>query len=113
MYRVKYNKLMHILKPKIKNQELSLLFSQAKDIHQFIGMLGETSVEIESALKETELNYVLIRYEGFTIQMLTRDKTFSIDVEDLLFSEGNTAGLKFAASLLDNLQQYDLIIEFI
>lgn len=118
MYHVKYNKPLHILEDKIKSSELRELMHESKSIDEFLGTLGDSFSEIENVLNnETELNYVLILYGrgqfGQDIHIQTRANKFLINTEDLVFNSSNAAGLKFVVDLINNLNSYDLIIEFI
>ena len=118
MYHVKYNKQLHILENKIKSSELRELMHGSKSIDEFIGTLGDSFSEIENVLNnETELNYVLILYGkgqfGQDIHIQTRIDKFLINTEDLVFNSSNAVGLKFVVDLINNLNLYDLIIEFI
>lgn len=118
MYHVKYNKPLHILEGKIKSSELRELMHESKSIDEFLGTLGDSFDEIEDVLNnETELNYVLILYGkgqfGQDIHIQTRTNKFLINTEDLVFNSSNAAGLKFVVDLINNLNSYDLIIEFI
>ena len=118
MYHVKYNKPLHILEGKIKSSELRELMHDSKSVDEFLGTLGDSFGEIENVLNdETELNYVLILYSkgqfSQDIHIQTRDNRFLIDTEDLVFNSDNAVGLKFVVDLINNLNSYDLIIEFI
>lgn len=118
MYHVKYNKPLHILEDKIKSSELRQLMHDSKSVDEFLGTLGDSFIEIENVLNdETELNYVLILYGkgqfGQDIHIQTRTDRFLINTEDLIFNSSNAAGLKFVVDLINNLNSYDLIIEFI
>lgn len=118
MYHVKYNKPLDILENKIKNSELGQLMHESKSIDEFIGTLGDSFSEIENVLNnETELNYVLILYGngqfGQDIHIQTRTDKYLINTEDLIFNSSNAAGLNFTVGLINNLDSYDLIIEFI
>lgn len=114
MYHIKYSKSLYFLKDKIKTKELKQFIQNSKDIDEFIGSLGDSLFEIDEVLKkEKYLNYVLIEYEYDTVRMYTRTKTFVINTEDLLFDEGNVAGLEFANHLIKNVKEYDLVVEFI
>ena len=118
MYHVKYNKPLHILENKIKNSDLGQLMHESKSIDEFIGTLGDSFSEIENVLNnDTELNYALVAYNknqfGQHIRIQTRTSIFFINTEDLIFNDSNAAGLKFIVDLTNNLNSYDLIIEFI
>ena len=118
MYHVKYNKPLHILENKIKSSELRELMHDSKSVDEFLGTLGDSFGEVEDVLNhETELNYVLILYDkdqfGQDIHIQTRTDKFLINTEDLIFNSSNAAGLKFVVDLINNLNSYDLIIEFI
>lgn len=118
MYHVKYNKPLHILENKIKNSELGQLMHKSKSIDEFIRTLGDSFSKIENVLNnETELNYVLILYGkgqfSQDIHIQTRTDKYFINTEDLIFDSSNTAGLNFTVGLINNLDSYDLIIEFI
>ena len=118
MYHVKYNKPLHILEGKIKSSELIELMHESKSIDEFLGTLGDSFGEIEDVLNnEAELNYVLILYGkgqfGQDIHIQTKTDKFLINTEDLVFNSSNAAGLKFVVDLINNLNSYDLIIEFI
>lgn len=118
MYHVKYNKPLDILENKIKNSELGQLMHESENVDEFLGTLGDSFIEIENVLNdETELNYVLVLYGkgqfGQDIHIQTRANKFLINTEDLVFNSSNAAGLKFVVDLINNLNLYDLIIEFI
>lgn len=118
MYHVKYNKPLHILEDKIKSSELRELMHESKSIYEFLGTLGDSFSEIENVLNnETELNYVLVAYNknqfGQDIHIQTRTNKYLINTEDLIFNSSNTTGLNFTVDLINNLNSYDLIIEFI
>ena len=118
MYHVKYNKQLHILEGKIKSSELREIMHESKSIDEFLGTLGDSFGEIEDVLNnETELNYVLILYGkgqfGQDIHIQTRTDKFLINTEDLIFNSSNATGLNFTVDLINNLDSYDLIIEFI
>lgn len=118
MYHVKYNKPLDILENKIKNSELGQLMHESENIDEFLGTLGDSFGEVEDILNhETDLDYVLILYGkgqfGQDIHIQTRANKFLINTEDLVFNSSNAAGLKFVVDLINNLNSYDLIIEFI
>ena len=118
MYHVKYNKPLHILENKIKILELKQFMHKSKSIDEFLGTLGDSFGEIENVLNnETELNYVLILYGkdqfGQDIHIQTRTDKYLINTEDLIFNSSNAAGLNFTVGLINNLDSYGLIIEFI
>ena len=118
MYQVKYNKPLHILENKIKSSELRELMHDSKSVDEFLGTLGDSFGEVEDVLNhETDLDYVLVAYNknqfGQNIHIQTRTNIFFINTEDLIFNGSNAAGLNFLVNLTNNLDLYDLIIEFI
>lgn len=118
MYHVKYNKPLDILEGKIKNSELKQFMHESKSIDEFLGTLGDSFGEVEDVLNhETDLDYVLVAYNknqfGQNIHIQTRTNIFFINTEDLIFNDSNAAGLNFLVNLINNLDSYDLIIEFI
>ena len=118
MYHVKYNKPLDILENKIKNSKLGQLMHESENVDEFLGTLGDSFIEIENVLNnETELDYVLVVYNknqfGQNIRIQTRTNIFFINTEDLIFNGSNATGLNFVVDLINNLDSYDLIIEFI